>query len=132
MKRPPLPEDESWESDAVWKLLDAAPPASAGPRFADDVLRAVKLAEPAKPWWKRLFAPLPVAGLAASAAAVALALHALAPAPPTLAPVAKTAAATTTDTFADVQEAADAEALIAAADHLDQFSDNELASLVGF
>jgi len=55
MKRPPLPEDESWESDAVWKLLDAAPPASAGPRFADDVLRAVKLAEPAKPWWKRLF-----------------------------------------------------------------------------
>jgi hypothetical protein len=131
MKRPPLPEDESWESDAVWKLLDAAPPASAGPRFADDVLRAVRLAEPAKPWWKRVFTPLPVAGLAASAAAVALALHVLAPAPPALAPVA-TAPAVTEDAFADVQEAADAEALIAAADHLDQFSDNELASLAGF
>jgi len=130
MNRTPLPEDESWESDAVWKLLDEAPPASAGPRFVDDVMRAVRLEETPQPWWKRVFAPLPVAGLTTATAAIALAVHSLISVPsPTGAPVV---VAPATESFAEVQDAADAEVLVAAADHLDQFSDNELVSLIGF
>jgi len=129
MNRNPLPEDESWESDAVWKLLDEAPPASAGPRFVDDVMRAVRLEEPPQPWWKRVFAPLPVAGLTTAAAAIALAVHSLSVPSPVTAPVA---VKPPTESFAEVQAAADTEVLVAAADHLDQFSDNELASLIGF
>ena len=130
MNRTPLPEDESWESDAVWKLLDEAPPASAGPRFVDDVMRAVRLEETPQPWWKRVFAPLPAAGLATATAAIALAAHSLLSVPsPVQTPVAVTSAA---ESFDEVQDAADAEVLVAAADHLDQFSDNELASLIGF
>lgn len=130
MNRTPLPEDESWESDAVWKLLDEAPPASAGPRFVDDVMRAVRLEETPQPWWKRIFAPLPAAGLATAATAIALAVHSLVSVPsPVTTPVVATPA---TESFAEVQDAADAEVLVAAADHLDQFSDNELVSLIGF
>jgi len=130
MNRTPLPEDDSWESDAVWKLLDEVPPASAGPRFVDDVMRAVRLGETPQPWWKRVFAPLPAAGLATATAAIALAVHSLVSVPsPTGGPVAVTP---TAESFADVQAAADAEVLVAAADHLDQFSDNELVSLIGF
>ena len=40
MNRKPLQTDESWENDAVWKLLDQAPTAAPGPRFVDDTLRA--------------------------------------------------------------------------------------------
>jgi hypothetical protein len=130
MNRTPLPEDESWESDAVWKLLDEAPPAAARPRFVDDVMRAVRLEETPQPWWKRLFAPLPVAGLATATAAIALAVHSLVSVPTTgHSPVVVTPAI---ESFAEVQDAADAEVLVAAADHLDQFSDNELVSLIGF
>lgn len=130
MNRTPLPEDDSWESDAVWKLLDEAPPAAARPRFVDDVMRAVRLEETPQPWWKRVFAPVPAAGLATATAAIALAVHSLVSVPsPTRAPVAVTPA---TESFAEVQNVADEEVLVAAADHLDQFSDNELASLIGF
>ncbi len=130
MNRTPLPEDDSWESDAVWKLLDEVPPASAGPRFVDDVMRAVRLEETPQPWWKRVFAPLPVAGWATATAAIALAVYSFTSAPsPTGAPVVMVPA---TESFAEVQAAADAEVLVAAADHLDQFSDNELVSLIGF
>jgi len=130
MNRTPLPEDESWESDAVWKLLDEAPPASAGPRFVDDVMRAVRLEETPQPWWKRLFAPLPAAGLATATAAIALAVHSLVSVPSPGHPPVVTAPAT--ESFAEVQNVADEEVLVAAADHLDQFSDNELVSLIGF
>jgi len=129
MNRTPLPEDESWESDAVWKLLDEAPPASAGPRFVDDVMRAVRLEEIPRPWWKRVFAPVPAAGLATAAAAIALAVHSFSVPSPTGPTVV---AAPATESFAEVQNVADEEVLVAAADHLDRFSDNELASLIGF
>ena len=59
------------EDDPVWNLLDKAPPAHAGPLFARNVLREIRLAahQPA-PWWKRLLAPVPLTtgALAASAA----------------------------------------------------------------
>jgi hypothetical protein len=129
MNRKPSHPDASWENDAVWKLLDQVPPAPASPRFTDATVRAARLAGQVRPWWQRLLAPAPLAGLAAATAALGLAaLFLLDPAPgtgnPTAMPDAKQAAA--------IQEIAETETLIAAVDHLDDFSDTELVSLIGF
>jgi hypothetical protein len=129
MNRQPLHPNESWENDAVWKLLDQAPSASAGPRFVDDTVRAARLTIQAQPWWLRLMAPAPLAGLAAATAALVFAVVMLLDSAPQPAMTntmfdAKQAAA--------IQDIADSETLIAAVDHLDEFSDTELVSLIGF
>lgn len=129
MNRKPLPTDESWENDAVWKLLDQAPPATAGPRFADDTVRAARLAGQLAPWWKRMFAPLPLAGLAGATAALVLSLNS------TFSPSSQPgtqSAEIDTRQAAEIQEIAETETLIAAVDQLDDFSDNELVALIGF
>jgi len=124
-----LPPDDSWESDAVWKLLDQASPRVAGPHFADNTLRAARLAGSPRAWWQRMFAFTPLAGLAATAAAVIIAVVSLNPEPThTVAP--KTVSSE--EAFAGIQELADAEVLSAAVDNLDNFTDNELVSLIGF
>lgn len=129
MNRKPFNTDESWEQDAVWKLLDQAPPASAGPRFVDDTVRAARLMSQPEAWWKRLFAPAPLAGLAGATAALVFAAVSLTgPAPET---VSQTAAFDS-EQAAAIQEIAEAEMLMAAVDHLDDFSDNELVTLIGF
>ncbi len=126
MNREPLKSDESWESDAVWKLLDQAPPQQASARFVDDTLRAARLAADAKPWWSRLLSPVPLAGLAGATAALVFAF------------VGPSSDATRTTVALDspeavaIQDIAETETLIAAADQLDDFSDNELVSLIGF
>ena len=63
---------ESWENDPVWNLVDSAEAPKAGPAFAQDVMRKVRQSEaaPARPWWKSLFAPVPLAAGALAAAAV--------------------------------------------------------------
>ena len=130
MNRKPLNNDASWENDAVWKLLEQAPPATASPRFADDVVRAARLMEQPQPWWRRVFSPAPLAGLAAATAALVFAVVQLTspapggdprPDPPNVAARA-----------AEIQEIAETETLLTAVDHLDDFSDTELASLIGF
>lgn len=129
MNRTPQRPDESWENDAVWKLLDQAPPAAAGPRFVDDTVRAARLLGQARPWWRNLFSPLPLAGLAGATAALVFTTHSLfSPA------AAPTGSFASTDSVqaAHIQEVAEAETLIAAADHLDDFSDTELVTLIGF
>jgi hypothetical protein len=129
MNRQPHQSDESWENDAVWKLLDQAPPVTASPRFADDAVRAARLTGQPSAWWKRLLTPAPLAGLAAATAAVVLAVFSL----PNTAPHSgfKTASADPAG-FAEIQEIAETEALISAVDQLDDFSDVELVSLIGF
>jgi len=127
MNRPPHHSDESWENDAVWKLLDQAPPATASPRFVDDVVRAARLAGQPAPWWKALVSPAPVSGLAAATAAVVFAVLSLSHTDPTPAPPPIAAA-----NFAEIQEIAETEALLSAVDDLDKFSDVELVSLIGF
>jgi hypothetical protein len=129
MNRKPLHTDESWENDAVWKLLDQVPAATASPRFTDNTVRAARLAGQARPWWQRLFSPAPLAGLATATAALVFAALSLlgpgsGPGNPTAMLDAKQAAA--------IQEIAETETLIAAVDHLDDFSDTELVSLIGF
>ncbi len=123
------PTDDSWESDSVWKLLDQAPPKTAGARFADDVVRMARLSAPAEPWWKRMLSPAPLAGLAAGAAALALAVVAM---KGTTRPSGGEFAAVNSAQAVAIQDIAETETLIAAADHLDDFSDNELVSLIGF
>lgn len=129
MNRNPLPPDDSWESDAVWKLLDQAPPKTAGARFAADTVRAARLSPVARPWWSRLFSPVPLAGLAAATAALAFAVvFWVGPSPE---PGIQTAMQDSPQSVV-IQEIAEAETLIAAVDHLEDFSDNELVSLIGF
>jgi hypothetical protein len=130
MNRNTLPPDNSWESDAVWKLLDQAPPKAAGARFADDTVRAARLSVAVKPWWSRLFSPVPLAGLAAATAALAFTVvswvGSSSPEPGIQISMQDSPQA------AVIQEIAEAETLIAAVDHLEDFSDNELVSLIGF
>lgn len=129
MNRKPHNNDASWENDAVWKLLDQAPPATAGPRFADDVLRAARLTEQTQPWWKRIFSPAPLAGLAAATAALAFAVLQWTSPTQVDAPVVNLV---NSAQAAEIQEIAETETLLTAVDHLDDFSDTELASLIGF
>jgi len=129
MNRKPLQTDESWENDAVWKLLDQAPPAQASPRFVDDTVRAARLLGQSQPWWKKLFSPLPLAGLAGATAALAFSIV------PLFGPSSLPGTSVTTldsDRAAEIQDIAETETLIAAVDHLDEFSDTELVSLIGF
>ncbi len=129
MNRKPIQTDASWETDAVWQLLDQAPPAAAGPRFVDNTLRAARLTNQRQTWWKLLLSPAPLAGLAvASAALVISAVSLLAPAPH---PAAQSALLDAKQAAA-IQDIAQTETLIAAADHLEDFSDTELVSLIGF
>ena len=125
MNRHSTPPDDSWESDAVWKLLDQATLKSAGPRFVEDTVRAAKLEVKIKPWWSRLFAPAPLAGLAVATAALAFAVVSLVG--PASAPVMLDSPQAVA-----IQDIAETETLLAAVDQLDDFSDTELVSLNGF
>lgn len=124
MNRNAQAPDNSWETDAAWQLLDQAPPATAGPRFVDDTVRAMRLAADEKPWWKRLFSPAPLAGLAAATAGLAFAIVSLTGPTPIASQESSEAIA--------IQEIAETETLIAAVDQLDDYSDAELATLIGF
>ncbi len=130
MNRTPLPSDDSWESDAVWKLLDQAQPLTPSARFVDDTVRAAKLSQPGKSWWSKLFAPMPLAALAGATAAVAFGLISIpGPHPADTSP---DVVVIDSQHAVDIQEIAETETLIAAADRLDDFSDTELVSLIGF
>jgi hypothetical protein len=131
MNHKPPPHDDSWESDAVWKLLDQAAPMSAGPRFAEDTTRLARLAgQPVAAWWQRLLTPLWLGGMAAAAAAVAITVIALQQTNPT-APVEVAVGVVNEEPFAEMQELAETEALSAAVDHLEDFTDSELVCLIG-
>jgi hypothetical protein len=130
MNRTPLPNNDSWENDPVWKLLDQSPPATAGPRFADDTVRAARLAGQAASWWSRILAPLPLAGLAAAATACVIAVISLQNDTPGT--NGGHIAVVDSNSFSEIQEVAETEALLSAVDDLDKFSDMELVSLIGF
>ncbi len=129
MKQFPLPTDDSWESDAVWELLDQATPRLAGPRFTDDAVRAARLAGSPQRWWQRLLSPIPLTGLAATTAAALIGVLCLSPVPTHK---AVSATASTVEAFAGIQELAETEVLSAAVDNLDNFTDTELVCLIGF
>lgn len=129
MNRKPLNHDDAWENDAVWTLLDQVPPASAGPRFAEQVVRAARLAGQTQPWWQRLWTPGPLAGLTAATAALVFSVVSwIGPAPQ---PGASTALRHASPA-AEMQDLTESVTLIAAADQLDDFGDTELVTLIGF
>ena len=82
-----------------------------------------------KPWWSRLFAPAPLAGLAGATAALAIAVISLVG--PSQTTVTQTVVLDSPQAVA-IQDIAETETLIAAVDQLDDFSDHELVSLIGF
>lgn len=129
MNRNSPPPDDSWECDAVWKLLDQAPPQTAGVRFADDTVRAARLSLKTKSWWSRLWAPAPLAGFAAATVALTFAVISLVGPNPTS---SEPSVALNSPQAVAIQDIAETETLIAAVDQLDDFSDNELVCLIGF
>jgi hypothetical protein len=129
MNHNPLPPDDSWESDAVWRLLDQSPMKTASARFSSDTVRLARLAVDDAPWWSRLFTPAPIAGLAGVTAALSFAAFFWLG--PMSEPDAPLVALQSAQAVA-IQEIAETETLIAAVDHLDDFSDKELISLIGF
>jgi hypothetical protein len=131
-------EDEL-TSDPVWDLLrksasTMANPSFANPSFADRVLRAVRQQEKPQTLLQRLFAPpalsYSLTGLATAAAALALAAVFFVK-PHVNSGTAKSKIPSI-DEFADLDEVASQEMLSAATDHLNEFSDTELVSLIGF
>ena len=126
MNRNASPPDDSWESDAVWKLLDQAPPQAASARFTDEVVRMARLSVEVKPWWSRLLSPAPLAGFAAATAALTFSIVSL------FGPSEQPSSPADSPQAANIQDIAETETLIAAVDHLDDFSDTELVSLIGF
>ena len=127
-------DQESWENDPVWKLVDSAEAPKAGPAFAQDVMRKVRQSEaaPALPWWKSLFAPVPLtAGALAAAAVVTFFVYfpgtqdtpSLAgnnPVPPSDPPVVIT----------EIDAELDEQLLIAAVEDPSLFSDEELLAML--
>ncbi len=126
----PFKSDDKWERDPVWKLLGHASPVRVGLRFADDTVRMARLAGQSRSsWWAHFWAPMPLAGLAVASVVLVISVGLwMDPAfeldSPGVLFDAKLAAV--------IQDIAESETLIAAVDQLDDFSDTELVSLIGF
>ncbi len=125
--------DDSWESDAVWDLLDKVPPVLASQRFAEKVTRAARL-EPAATVsiWKRFFAPIPIVGLATAMTATALAFLFITAQYRNEQFITMPIVHVQTSHYADdeILEVAETE-LLRTADDLEQFSDAELVGMIG-
>lgn len=126
-------EQDSWEKDPVWKLVDQAPAPQARPAFAQDVLRQVRQleAEPATPWWKKLLAPAPLSAGALAAAAVVAILISV-DFTPTGAPSLTNGGEVpdTAPVLSEIDHAVSEQLLMAAAEDPDLFSDEELLAML--
>jgi hypothetical protein len=120
--------DEWCESDKTWQLLGISAPKQASARFADDVVRAVRLLPEADPVWPRI---LRFSRWSLVAASVVLAVSIFIDPADTgtqKAPVAIDNEAQ----WEQIEYVAQAELLAAAAEHLDEFSDQDLVTMIGF
>jgi len=124
-------DEKEWGAeDTTWKLLGEAEPSRASGRFADDTLRVVKLLPEADSWWPKFFSFSAWVGVAACILLTAFMLvNGSDEGNGERDSVAKL---TSEEKWVVIAEVAEAEMLAAAADDLDSFSDQELASLVGF
>lgn len=131
------PDPDDIENDPVWKLLAQSPNRPAGPRFVDDVVRRARLdADAPVPWWTRWLATAPAMAAASGlAAAVIVGWFVLSPDTDDASPEIQFAAldaAAEEERLAHLQEVLETEMLFAAVEHLDDFSDAELITLIGF
>ncbi len=130
--------DEWREGDEIWQLLGKASTQQASARFADDVVRAVRLLPEADPFWPKIFKFSSwsiVTACVILTASIFLGSHdggevVRQGSQPTQ-PINQ--AVVTVDAKWDrIEDAAEVELLAAAADHLDRFSDQELITMIGF
>ena len=126
-------QDEWNRGDDVWELLGKAAPKQPSGRFTDDTVRAAKLLPEADSWWPKVVRFTPVAALAACAVFGAFFLYSGDVTNDTgaAAPVAKVKSANES-TWTQIEAVADVEIMSAAADHLDEFSDQDLIAMIGF
>lgn len=118
------------DQDPVWDLLRQSPSLRPGPNFAANVVRAARLETAAPPWWSRLWIPASIGAALAGTAAVVAVVLSLQSAPQSASPVLTTLPADSS--LSDLQENYEAEVLLAASEHLGNFSDEELVTMVGF
>lgn len=129
-QRPQAPKHAE-DQDPVWNLLAKSPTTQASTHFVSDTVRLARLTEQVQPWWKRFFKPSPANGLIAAFAACLVFIitgifhnvpdSRIAPSAHFNSPQAKS-----------IQNIAETEVLIAAADNPGNFSDQELVCLLGF
>jgi len=124
-----MKHDDEWhEGDATWELLGKAAPKEASRRFSDDTLRAVKLLPEADPWWPKVLSFSPLAGIAACAVVVSWMFlnH-----PDEKQTGTEVTVTNTEEKWGEIEDVAEVEMLSAAAEHLDQFSDQDLITMIG-
>ena len=123
------------EKDPVWDLLRESSAVRPGPNFADNVVRAARLAGQEKPWWSRIWIPAAIGTSLAGAAALVAVVLTLQSQPGTgngsdnLAGVKVTAPDAS---LAELQDDFENEVFLEASDHLGKYDDAELVSMIGF
>lgn len=120
--------DEWHEDEATWKLLGKSTPAKAGDRFADDAVRAVKVLPEGDAWLPNLLRFSPWLGLAACAVFASW-LSINQPEEAKSDPVVNVS--DTEEKWSQIEDVAEVEMLSAAVEHIDQFSDQELITMIG-
>jgi hypothetical protein len=120
--------------DAIWDLLRQSPGVSASPQFADRVMRQIRTQDTTAlsgvaAWWQSLFASKVLWSLG-TAATIALGSYVAVTLVPE--PQGTQVEQHDVDEFASLEEVANQELLLAATDHLNDFSDTELVSLISY
>lgn len=126
--------DSQLHDDPIWDLLRQSPSIQASPQFADRVMRQIRTQDAtalggAAAWWQRFFAPKMLWSCGA-AAAIALGSYVAITVVPE--PQGAVVVQHDVDAFASLEEVANQELLLAATDHLNDFSDTELVSLISY
>jgi UDP-N-acetylglucosamine:LPS N-acetylglucosamine transferase len=127
------PTSDSLEKDPLWDLLRESPAPEVRPTFVTDTLRAARLAGQ-ETWWSRFRLPVLTSsfGLSAAAAAVVCVLALHTQHPDVIGHSVVVQQSKSPASLTEVQDIIQTEALVAASDHLNEYSDAELASLAGF
>ncbi|MCH7228384.1 hypothetical protein [Haloferula sp. A504] len=125
-------EPEIDPKDPLWDLLRQSPRHQAGPRFVDDTVRAARLAGSQQPWWRRVWVPLSLGGLA-TAATAAVAIFVISQQQDAQeAPALVGTTPPATETLDVLDDMVRTEALLIAADYPSEFTDAELVSLITY
>ena len=121
--------DEGVSRDPVWDLLRQSPAPSVSSGFADRVILAAREADQkVTSFWLRSRTVAASVAAMAAAAVIAAAWVFL----PDRSPTIVEHPSDPVDAFASLDEVAHQEMLLAATDHLGDFSDTELVTLIGF
>lgn len=126
---PEIERARSESHDELWDLLRQSPRVNASADFAERVIRAARETEQQTiPFWTRTrVAMASVAAMAAALVVVASIMMA-----PDQMPTIVQQAPLKEDGFASLDEVAQQEMLLAATDHLGEFSNTELVTLIAF